>query len=54
LTIIVIFGQKLKFWSKIEVLAKNHLVKSSNFGQKSKFWPKIFIWSKVQILVKKS
>ena len=28
--------QKLKFWSKIEILVKNR-----NFGQKSKFWSKI-------------
>jgi len=55
-----IFWQKLKFWSKIEVL-----VKSRNFGQKSKFWSKIEIlvkdrnfgqklkfWSKIEVLVK--
>ena len=36
---IEIFGQKSKFWSKIEVLVKNsNLVKKSNFGQKLKFW----------------
>jgi len=35
------FRQKLKFWSKIEILVKNR-----NFGQKSKFW------SKIEILVK--
>jgi len=35
------FGQKSKFWSKIDIL-----VKSRNFGQKSTFW------SKVEILVK--
>jgi len=35
------FGQKSKFWSKIQILVKN-----PNFGQKSKFW------SKIQILVK--
>jgi len=27
------FGQKSKFWSKIEILVKNR-----NFGQKSKFF----------------
>ena len=35
------FVQKLKFWSKIEIL-----VNPRNFGQKSKFW------SKIQILFK--
>ena len=34
------FGQKLKFWSKIEIL-----VNSCNFGQKLK------LWSKTEILV---
>jgi len=34
-------GQKLKFWSKIEILVKNR-----NFAQKSIFW------SKIEILVK--
>ena len=51
---------KLKFWPKIEILAKNRnfgkkwkcwskieiLVKNRNFGQKSEFW------SKIEILVK--
>jgi len=41
------FGQKLKFWSKMEILVKN-----GNFGQKWKFWSKIEIWSKIAILVK--
>jgi len=54
------FGQKSKFWSKMEILFKNR-----NFGQKSKFWSKIEvlakhrnfgqkskIWSKIEILVK--
>ena len=35
------FGQKSKFWPKIEILVKNR-----NFGQKSKFL------SKIEILVK--
>jgi len=35
------FGQKSKFWSKIQIL-----VRTPNFGQKSKFW------SKIQILAK--
>ena len=35
------FGQKSKFWSKIEILGKNR-----NFGQKSKFWAKIEILGK--------
>jgi len=55
-----IFGQKWKFWSKLEILVKN-----GNFGQKSKFWPKMEIlvktrnfgekwkfWSKIEILAK--
>ena len=33
------FGQKSKFWSKIEILAKNR-----NYGKKSKFWRKIEIF----------
>jgi len=37
----VCFGQKLKFWSKIEILVKNR-----KFDKKSK------IWSKIEILVK--
>ena len=54
------FGQKSKFWSKIEILVKNR-----NFGQKSTFWSNIEIlvknrnfgqkstfWSKIEILVK--
>jgi len=35
------FGQKSKFWSKIEILVKNR-----NFGQKNK------IWSNIENLVK--
>ena len=35
------FGQKWKFWSKMEILVKN-----GNFGQKWK------CWSKMEILVK--
>jgi len=34
-------GQKLKFWSEVEILVKNR-----NFGQKLKFW------SKIEILVR--
>jgi len=37
----LIFGQKYKFWTKIEILDKN-----INFGQKSKFWTKIEILDK--------
>ena len=56
------FGQKSKFWSKIEILVKNwkFLVKNWNYGQKLKYWSKIEIlvkngnfWSKIEILVKK-
>jgi len=43
------FGQKSKFWPKIEILATNR-----NFGQKSKFWPKIEILVTKEMLVKNS
>jgi len=36
-----IFGQKLKFWTKTQILDKN-----SNFGQKLKFWTKTQILDK--------
>ena len=56
------FGQKSKFWSKIEILAKmENLV--NNFGQKLKIWSNILdknrnigersnVWSQIEILVK--
>ena len=45
------FGQKSKFWTKIEILDKNR-----NFRQKSKFWTKIELLNKTEILniIKKS
>ena len=39
------FGQKSKFWSKIQILVKN-----PNFGQKSEFWSKFQILPKAQKL----
>jgi len=51
------FGQKSKFWTKIEILQKkskfckkNHLKKDQNFGLKSKFCTKIEIFDKIEIL----
>ena len=41
------FGQKSKFWSKIEILVKNR-----NFDQKSKFWLKVDFWLKIEILIR--
>jgi len=54
------FGQKSKFWSKIEILVKNR-----NFGQKWIFWTRIEIfiknrnfgqncifWTRIEILIK--
>jgi len=38
------FGQKWKFFSKIEIMVKNgNLLENRNFGQKSKFFSKIEI-----------
>jgi len=44
------FGQKSKFWPKIQILVKNPNFgkKNANFGQKSKFWSKIQISAKIE------
>jgi len=42
----LIFGQELKFGSKIDILVKNR-----SFGQRSKCWLTLKFWSKIEILV---